>query len=312
MKLSVSLITFNQAPFIAQAIEGALAQQTKFEYEILIGEDGSTDGTRQIVTQYKEKYPDRLRLLLNDRSQVSYANGKPTGNWNFANNITNARGEYIALLDGDDYWTSPAKLQKQVDFLERNRDCALCFHNVQILDESEPNKYQLHNTRTKPRRLSYDVMDLLSGNFMHTCSVVFRARLFPEFPRWFFQSAFGDWPLHVLNAQHGRIGYLHEVLAVYRRHAGGVLSGQGKSRVVADSIQAAELLRDCLTPPQKKRLDRTVAKWYRELIELYGQQGDHESKKKFAEKYLQRFPERKSWFLLKERWHAAVGSTPRK
>ena len=98
MKASVSLITYNQAAFIAQAIESVLEQQTTFDFELLIGEDDSSDGTRDIVRQYQARYPGRIRLFLNDRKNVVYVNGKPTGLWNFANNIRNTRGEYVALL----------------------------------------------------------------------------------------------------------------------------------------------------------------------------------------------------------------------
>ena len=99
-KVSVSLITYNHARYIAQAIDGALMQQTDFPFEIVIGEDMSTDGTREIVKNYQSRHPERIRLLLHNRSNLSLANGKPTGNWNFANNIKNCRGKYIALVGG--------------------------------------------------------------------------------------------------------------------------------------------------------------------------------------------------------------------
>jgi glycosyltransferase involved in cell wall biosynthesis len=287
MKASVSLITYNHAPFIAQAIESVLMQQTEFEFELLIGEDDSTDGTREIVKSYQAKHPDKIRLLLNDRKNVVYVNGKPTGQWNFVNNIRNTRGQYVALLDGDDYWTSPLKLQKQVAFLETNPDCALCFHNVRILDESDPGRLDLHHAG--PMRGRYDLEDLLTGNFMHTCSVVFRARLFDDFPAWIFKCAMGDWPLHVLNAQHGRIGYLDEVMGVYRKHSGGVWSGQERLRILANTLQAAEHIGTCLTPDQRKHLDAGRAHWHREMIELYGSNGDRKAAVRLAASYFKQF-----------------------
>jgi len=304
MKVTVSLITYNHAQFIAQAIESVLMQQTRFDFELLIGEDDSRDGTREIVTGYKARYPDRIRLFLNDRKNVVYVNGKPTGQWNFANNIRNTRGEYVALLDGDDYWTSPLKLQKQVDFLEDNRDCALCFHNVRILDEAEPTRLELHHTT--PMRDKYEIEDLLRGNFMHTCSVVFRSGLFEDFPSWFFKCPLGDWPLHVLNAQHGRIGYLDEVMAVYRKHGKGAWSGQSRLQILAESIQTADLIRTGVPPRQKRYLDATVvtwkAEWYEEAIQLCVSGGNHNDAGKFAAAYLKQFPLRRGtprWRLLK-------------
>jgi len=300
MKVTVSLITFNHAQFIAQAIESVLMQQTRFDFELLIGEDDSRDGTREIVTGYKARYPDRIRLFLNDRKNVVYVNGKPTGQWNFANNIHNSRGEYVALLDGDDYWTSPLKLQKQVDFLEDNRDCAMCFHNVRILDEAEPTRLERHHTM--PMRDKYGIEDLLRGNFIHTCSVVFRSRLFEDFPSWFFKCPLGDWPLHVLNAQHGRIGYLDEVMAVYRKHGKGVWSTQSRLQILADSIQTADLIRTGVPSRQKECLDETVLAWYREAILLCTSGGNQNDAAKFAAGYLKRFPLRRGiprWHLLK-------------
>ena len=300
MKASVSLITYNQAAFIAQAIESVLEQQTTFDFELLIGEDDSSDGTRDIVRQYQARYPGRIRLFLNDRKNVVYVNGKPTGLWNFANNIRNTRGEYVALLEGDDYWTSPLKLQKQVDFLEHNRDCALCFHNVRVLHESEPSRIELHYTGAVRER--YELADLLKGNFMHTCSVVFRSRLFADFPSWFFKCPLGDWPLHVLNAQHGRIGYLDEVMAVYRKHAKGVWSAQTQVQILAESIRTARWIRTSLTQPQRKHLDDGVTRWYRDVIDLCRAQGDAKAAGRFAAAYLRRFPLRRDigrWYLLK-------------
>ncbi|HSU56386.1 MAG TPA: glycosyltransferase [Candidatus Dormibacteraeota bacterium] len=288
-KVSVSLITYNQAPYIAQALKGALMQQTAFPFEIVVGEDKSTDGTREIVKDYAARFPERIRLLLHERKTLSYANGKPTGNWNFANNIKTCAGQYIALLDGDDYWTSPDKLQKQADFLDANGDCAICYHNVRVLDEAQPDRIQLHETKPGKKSLK----NLLRGNFMHTCSVMFRAGLFEKFPDWFFKSPLGDWPLHVLNARHGNIGYIDEVLGVYRKHPSGGWSQNRELEVRAGTIQAAELLRECLAPADQHYLDRQVLRWYRKLIEACKAVGDREAEAKFGqarEDYQARFP----------------------
>lgn len=299
MKVTVSLITYNHAPFIAQAIESVLMQQTLFDFELLIGEDDSLDGTRQIVTDYQARHPGRVRLLLNERKNVVHVNGKPTGLWNFANNIRNSRGEYIALLDGDDYWTSPLKLQKQADFLEHNQDCALCFHNVRVLDEADPGCQQLYYTN--PMRAKYGIEDLLRGNFLQTCSVMFRARLFEHFPPWFFKCPMGDWPLHVLNAQHGHLGYLDEVLAVYRKHSRGAWSGQSRLQILVDSMQCADLIRTGVPPRQGRYLDEAVGNWYKEAIRLRVSSGNHREAGKLAAAYLKRFPFRRRtprWRLL--------------
>ena len=229
MKLSVRLITYNHAPPSSpKLIEGVLMQKTNFDFEIVIGEDGSKDGTREIVQQYQAKYPDKIRLLLNDRKNVIYIDGKPTGRWNFMNTLRQCRGQYIALLAGDDYWTSPHKLQKQVDLLDKNPDCAFCFHDVETLhdDGTRTPGYELIHVR-KPW---YELRGIFAGEFYPpTCSVVYRNGLFKDFPDWFTQVPFADFPLHVLNGEHGKIGFLDESLGVYRLHPGGIWSqGQRK------------------------------------------------------------------------------------
>ena len=116
LKVTVLVMTYNHAGFIAQALDSVLTQRTGFHYEILISEDRSTDGTRETVISYAEKHPGRIRLLLSERNLHS--------NTVVSRGIRVARGEYVALLDGDDYWVSPDKLQKQVDFLDAHPEIA--------------------------------------------------------------------------------------------------------------------------------------------------------------------------------------------
>jgi glycosyltransferase involved in cell wall biosynthesis len=233
MKVSVSLVTYNQENFIAQAVESVLMQKTNFDFEIIIGEDESQDNTRAIVMGYKERYPDKIRLLLNSRGNVVYIDGKPTGRWNFLNNLSHAKGQYIALLEGDDYWISPHKLQKQVDFLDSHPEYSMCFHDVQIVSE-KGNLISIQASRGKKH--TYTLKDLLKGNFIHTCSVMYRRGLFEEFPDWFYKTSVADWPLHILNAEHGDIGHISEVMGAYRVHSGGIHSSTGEMERVRGMI----------------------------------------------------------------------------
>lgn len=222
MKVTVSLVTYNHAPFIRQAIESALMQQTNFDFEILIGEDDSNDGTREIVKEYAAKYPEKIRLFLHDRKDVIYLNGKPTGRRNLIHNLQNARGDYIARLEGDDYWTSPTKLQEQVDFLDSHTDFAICTHDVFILKADGTKEA---SQWFKKRQTDYNLIDVLSGKFFPpTCSVLFRNHLIKEFPGWFYRASVADFPLVVLCAQYGKIRHLDQISGVYRLHSGGVWS----------------------------------------------------------------------------------------
>jgi glycosyltransferase involved in cell wall biosynthesis len=235
MKVSVCITTYNHGKYIAQALDGVMMQETDFDFEIIVGEDDSSDDTREVVKKYREQYPDRIRLFLNDRNNIIYINGKPTGRWNFMNNIRNAKGDYVAILDGDDYWTSPDKLQKQVDFLDGHPECAMCFHDAKIIFEDASQPSRIATPRGKKK--IYTLKHLLKGNFMSTCSVMFRRGLFPEFPDWFSRMAWADWPLHILNAEHGDIGYIPEVMAVYRVHRGGVYSQKEEIDQVKEMVQ---------------------------------------------------------------------------
>jgi glycosyltransferase involved in cell wall biosynthesis len=127
IKVSVVLLAYNQEKFIEQAINSILMQETNFNYEILIAEDFSTDNTRNIVIEFQKKYPDKIGVLLPDRNLNS--------NKYFVQVLETARGEYIALLDGDDFWTSPNKLQMQANFLDSHSNCSICFHNAEMIYE---------------------------------------------------------------------------------------------------------------------------------------------------------------------------------
>lgn len=125
-KVSVCVMAYNHEPYIRACLNSILMQEVDFEFEILLGEDCSSDSTRAICLEYAERYPDKIRLFLHKRENVIYIDGLPTGRFNYLNNLRNARGKYIALCDGDDYWIDSQKLQRQLDFMEANPDYVLC------------------------------------------------------------------------------------------------------------------------------------------------------------------------------------------
>ncbi len=232
MKVSVCITTYNHERYIAQAIESALMQVVDFPYEILIGEDESSDGTRDIVLAYQRKYPERIRLFLHDHPPgYVHVNGRQ----NFINNLANATGQYIALLEGDDYWTCPSKLQKQVEYLDKNPGYAICFHNAkEIYENGEREPWDYCPPGMKE---TLTLRDLLACNFMPTCSVVFRRGLFHEFPDWYSHLRFGDWPLHILNAERGDIRYINELMGVHRHHPGGIWSSVGPAQDTEETLR---------------------------------------------------------------------------
>jgi glycosyltransferase involved in cell wall biosynthesis len=215
MKVSVLMLAYNHERFIEQAIASVLEQQTDFDYEILIGEDGSSDATGRIVRQLQAAHPEKVRAILRETNIGMQRN--------FIETYRACRGQYVAFLDGDDFWTSPAKLQKQVDFLDRRPDYALCFHNALTLSEIA-DRPECLVVPADVTALTFELHDILIGNPIPSCSLVVRNGLIAKFPEWVDRIQGIDWIFGVLNAQYGKIGYLPECLARYRVHEGGAWS----------------------------------------------------------------------------------------
>ena len=219
LAVSVLVVTYNHARFVRQALDSALAQRLPQPFEVLVSEDYSTDGTREIVEEYAKRHPHLVRLLLSERNLHS--------NEVVARGVRAARGRYVAVLDGDDYWTSDDKLGAQVAFLDKRPDVTICFHNVQVVDEHSQTSGRLWNAPGQPEVSG--LHELLRGNFIATSSVAYRRAAVSEIPAWyggFFPVT--DWPLHVLYAREGRIGYLDRTLGAYRLHDGGLFSTLGE------------------------------------------------------------------------------------
>jgi glycosyltransferase involved in cell wall biosynthesis len=231
VKVSVLMITYNQDQFVCQAIESVLSQQVDFEYELVIGEDCSTDRTREIVAGFGAKFPDRIRLLLPKSNLGMQENFKAT--------LAACSGQYVAVLEGDDYWTSPLKLKRQVEFLDAHSDCAICFHSVVRSWPGQPESI-LPESRYQQDR--YTTRDLLFFNFIPTCSVMFRRGLFGELPDWMGTLGFSDWPIHILNSECGSIGFINQTMGVYRIHSGGAWSGRTSSQRWSDFIRFYEAI----------------------------------------------------------------------
>lgn len=217
MKVSVCMITYNHEKFITQAVESVMMQEADFDYELVIGEDCSTDRTREIVFELQKKYPDKIRLLLPEKNLGM--------NRNFVQTLEACRGEYVALLEGDDYWIDSHKLQKQIELLDSNSAYVMSFHDV--LGFSDDPLQVNWDVVEKRQKKDMSVQDLLGGDCPPTCSVVVRRSSIPRIPHWYYSLHVGDWPLFVLimlNCPEKHIKYIAESMAAYRVHAGGVWS----------------------------------------------------------------------------------------
>ncbi|WP_180754330.1 glycosyltransferase [Hymenobacter sp. DG01] len=205
------MITYNHEPFIAEAIESVLMQKGDFDLELVIGEDCSTDGTLSIINEYQRRFPNVVRVITSSHNVGAQMN--------FVRAYNACEGEYVAMLEGDDYWIDELKLQKQVAFLNNNRDYSICFHNMNVVHE-EDNRTITSNPVNQKTDL--DINDLAERNYITTASCVFRNKIVTTFPKWFYKAIAGDYCLHMLNAREGKIKYFSDIMGVYRVHSGGM------------------------------------------------------------------------------------------
>lgn len=229
--VSVCLITYNHKEFISQAIEGILAQKTEFSFELVIGEDCSKDSTRKICEEYAKAHPKIVNLLASEKNLGMSKN--------FTRTLFACRGVYIALCDGDDYWTDPLKLQKQVDFLEKNESFAITHHKTSI--------WKNGNIIDDPLNVSTPelstINQLAKGNYIRTLSVVFRNPKTNSFFTQLPNCPIGDFPLYISILDHFRakIKYFPETMGVYRLNEHGTYeskSSEYKRNTYGETIEA--------------------------------------------------------------------------
>jgi glycosyltransferase involved in cell wall biosynthesis len=248
--LSVCLITYNHQDYIKQAIEGVLMQKVNFEFELIISDDCSKDNTQTIIKEYKDKHPDFVKVILRQKN-VGAAQ-------NFIELISTPKSKYIAYLEGDDYWTDPLKLQKQVDFLESNTDYEVCFTNINIINaEGKIVKDQFIPSK---RRKSYEHKHL--PIWAPTLTRVFRNRDFSpidsDVPG---QDVF--WLLY--QSKFGKIKFLDEITGTYRLHDGSIYSSHSivkkKEAIFLTYLECLKLIDSFLFPKYFGNL-------FKKLVEL--------------------------------------------
>lgn len=226
-KLSVICLTYNHAKFIRQALDGFVMQKTNFPFEVIVHDDASTDGTVEIIKEYEKKYPDIIKPIY--QKENIWEKGIDSKEYIYPK----IKGQYVALCEGDDYWTDPLKLQKQVDFLEENPDYSICFHPVVVHWEDNRAPDSFYPTQKQISKIkNFNLKTLLKQNFIQTNSVVYRWRFHNDnsdiIPPKILP---GDWFLHLIHAQVGKIGFLPDVMATYRRHPNGIWTGVGQTDV---------------------------------------------------------------------------------
>ncbi len=264
--VDIVMPTYNHGKFVAEAIESVLAQQVNFKYRLIIGDDCSSDDTQAIVRSYAEKYPDRIETILSpehfgiihkDRVGVQVLNLR--------------KAKYVAMLEGDDYWTDPHKLQKQVAYLDSHPDCAICFHNVEVFYDDGSKQAWLYCPPDQKQISTLE--DLIDRNFIATPSVMFRTSGLGEIPDWYCEFTIGDWLLHILNAQNGSVGYIDEVMAAYRIHSTGLWSKQSPIESTLEEVKMYKVLARFLPQQYQDQIETSLARRYYKLAVDYRNQG---------------------------------------
>jgi glycosyltransferase involved in cell wall biosynthesis len=254
VRVSVLITSYQHERYIGRALESVLEQSGDISFEVIVGDDASTDGTRAVIAEYAEAHGDRVRTVFPD------ANLGKGGKAIFAELIKTARGEYLAMLDGDDFWTSCDKLRRQVDHLDQHPECSMCFHDV-ICHYEDGSRPDVRFTGPA-QATTVGVQELLDGFQLGSCSPVFRRETIDPLPSWYFELPWGDGPLYLMAAEHGEIHYLPDVMGVYRIHEQGMY--RGLSRLDALELRASYYERLHVSPRfealRRRRLAETWVK----------------------------------------------------
>jgi glycosyltransferase involved in cell wall biosynthesis len=269
--VSIRCITYQHVNFIRDAIEGFLMQETAFPVEILIHDDASTDGTADIVREYQAKYPKLIRTVLQTENQWS----KGREAWRQARRPFEemVRGEFIALCEGDDYWISPRKLQRQVDLMLGTPEAVLCGARSLVCEEPCATPYRIEPDLPGSYIRTLQPRDYLAGRmFLRVPTRILRRQTLLDFMAWSAGKSLGtgDWSMLMFFAwavadKPNGILFIDEPLAVYREHAGGVWTGAHKSKQALASLQDIDCLMPLLGTAGRPYLTRLRSDYYVQL-----------------------------------------------
>lgn len=283
-KVSVAMITYNHARYVEQAVRSVLGQRVPFDFEIVIGDDASTDGTQEILRKLQAERPDRIRLIQHETNlgMLGKLNGLA---------VTNAcQGDYVAFLEGDDYWVQPEKLARQVAELDAKPALSGCYSPVWVETDGQTRKISVGCDPNEDGLL--DLVGLLERGCPHTPSVMLRRRCLPtHFPDWYFTFLMGDWATFLLALQHGPFRCLpQEPLSVYRVHSAGYWTGKKLVARTVEEQKALRAFRTHLGSDYFQAIDRQLAKRLAYLAEGYAADGDRALARRHFVEFLRTWP----------------------
>lgn len=226
-KLSVLITSYNHEKYIQEALESVLAQQTQFPFEVIVSDDCSTDHTRKILEDYQQRHPSIIKLLPAEKNLGITKN--------LQKGLSACSGEYIAILEGDDYWISPYKLQRQVDFLDHRPECSFCFNGLLILNDD--GVYVEHQNGLSPASSSLSIEELIGNNSIANFSTcMYRNGVVQKLPSKIYDVFTVDWMFNMACAEAASIGYIPLQMTIYRRQGQGawssLLAGQQIEKIM--------------------------------------------------------------------------------
>lgn len=211
--VSIICTSYNHEKYISEAIDSFLMQETNFPFEIIIHDDTSIDNTVKIISDYKEKFPTLIKCILQKVNQYSINPHLP-----FKNLIFESKGKYIAICEGDDYWTEKEKLQLQIDEMKKYPDVNICFHPAYEFNNGQRGK-KLANHSNKNKIFTTSEVILGKGGFIPTNSLVIKKKVVDSLPNWFYKDApVGDYYLQIFGSINFGAVYINRIMSIYRRN----------------------------------------------------------------------------------------------
>lgn len=223
--VSINCITYNHEKYIGEALESFMMQKTNFDFEIIVSDDFSTDNTVEVVKKFQKKYPNKIRLIEGKKNIGARQNGMRAHN--------NSLGKYVAICEGDDYWTDCNKLQKQINYMEKNRDCSMVFHNSEKINEkTKKSEGFMINSNLKSKKIL--IKDFFDLEFIPTASILYKKELKDNMPSWYMDAITGDLPFNLILIANSYAYYMNDIMSVYR--VGNSQSMMGKWKLRSNNL----------------------------------------------------------------------------
>lgn len=263
--LTVVMLVYNKAEFLSDAIESVLGQKCSYKFKLLISDDSSTDESLKIAQSYQKRFPDQIEILEHSENKGLIGNSIDA--------FERVETKYMAICDGDDFFCSRHKLQRQIDYMESHPDCAICFHRALNYYMSTGEK-----TLSNPGQKSIlTIMDMASGNYVSSCTAMFRNQVNGKLPDWFKKVSTNDLPLNLLTANAGDIHFIPAVMSVYRKEY-GVSEFAGASQItrLRNTLYSRYPLLDDprWSEDVRVKMKETCAVYMFRLLDLYREAGE--------------------------------------